>query len=286
MSTRRHFLQCAGAAASLAFGHSFSAKATASETAMDQATQPKQPFPLGIASYTFHKLPLDAALSMTNQVGLKHICLKDFHLPMDSSPEQMAQILAKVKAAGLDLYGGGVIYMRSPADVDRAFDYAKAAGMRLIVGVPEYDLLPLVNEKVQKYDIPVAIHNHGPGDKFYPTPSMAYEKIKGLDPRIGLCLDIGHATRSGLDPSREAEQFADRLFDVHIKDVSAAVAEGHTVPCGRGVIDLPKFLRTLQKIGYSGIVSFEYEKDPDNPLPGLAESVGYVRGVLAGLGNP
>jgi inosose dehydratase len=129
------------------------------------------------------------------------------------------------------------------------------------------------------------IHNHGPGDKRYPRPADVYEKICALDPRMGLCIDIGHTVRFGDDLNRVTEQFADRLLDVHMKDVSAAAPEGLCVEAGRGVIDLPGFLRTLLKIGYLGVVSFEFEKDGKDPLPGLAESVGYVRGVLATLGH-
>jgi inosose dehydratase len=284
MTTRRQFLQWTGlgTAASLAAGGNLAKDAVASE---EHPAKPsaKRAFDLGLASYTFMKFPLDRALAMTARVGLKHICLKDFHLPLNSTPEQIAPVVAKVKAAGIDLYGGGVIYMKDSAEVDRAFDYAKAAGMRTIVGVPLPAVLPLVDEKVQKYDVRVAIHNHGPGDKVYPTPQVAYEKIKDLDRRIGLCIDVGHTIRAGVDPSRAAEQFADRLLDIHMKDVTAATARGSTVEAGRGVIDIPKFLRTLDRIGYAGMVSFEFEKDPADPLPGLAESVGYVRGVLAAI---
>jgi sugar phosphate isomerase/epimerase len=173
--------------------------------------------------------------------------------------------------------------MKKEPDVHRAFEYAKAAGMKVIVGVPAPKLLPLVDKKVKEYNIKVAIHNHGPTDKLYPTPASAYEKIKNLDRRIGLCNDIGHTQRAGVDPSVSAEKYADRLLDVHIKDVTAATAKGHGVEIGRGVIDIPRFLRTLLKINYAGIVSFEYEKDADDPLAGLAESVGYVRGVLAAI---
>jgi inosose dehydratase len=282
MPTRRHFLQWAGAgaAASLAARHGVAVELVLSKTQTAKET-PKRRYDLGVASYTFHKLPFDKALALTNRVGLKHICLNPIHMPVESTPEQLAQFVAKVKAAGLDLYASGVVYMNSPADVNRAFEFAKAAGLRLIVGVPLHELLPLVNEKVQQYDIPVAIHNHGPGDKVYPTPNVAYEKIKDLDPRVGLCVDIGYVARSGLDLSQVLEQFAGRLLDFHVKDTSAATASGSTVEVGRGVIDIPQFFRTLDKIGYAGKVSFEFEKDPDDPLPGLAESVGYVRGVFA-----
>jgi sugar phosphate isomerase/epimerase len=242
---------------------------------------PALPFQLGMASYTFREFSLEQALDMTRRLGLKRIAFKDFHLKLDSTPDEIAATVAKVKAAGLELYGGGVIYMRSEADVNRGFEYAKTAGMGIIIGVPNHDLLDLVNRKVQEYDIRLAIHNHGPGDKVYPTPQSAWEKIAKLDRRIGLCIDVGHTQRSGIDPSEPALKYAERLMDVHIKDTSAASAAGSTVEIGRGVIDIPKFLRTLAKIAYSGTVSLEYEKDAKDPLPGSAESVGYLRGVLA-----
>jgi sugar phosphate isomerase/epimerase len=238
---------------------------------------------LGLASYTFRKFNLDQTLTMTRRLGLKYIALKSFHLPLESNQAEIKTVAAKVKSAGLKLYGGGVIYMNSDAEVYRAFDYAKAAGMNVIIGVPKPQLLTLVNKKVTEYNIKVAIHNHGPGDMVYPTPQSAYERIKDLDRRVGLCIDIGHTQRAGVDPSESTRKYADRLLDVHIKDVSSATAEGTTIEIGRGVIDIPRFIRTLQNIRYKGVVSFEFEKDEQDPLPGLAESVGYVRGVLAAV---
>ncbi|MBN1816245.1 MAG: sugar phosphate isomerase/epimerase [Sedimentisphaerales bacterium] len=240
-------------------------------------------FELGMASYTLRKFDLDQTLEMTKRVGLKNIALKDFHLPMNSTPEQIRTIAEKTKAAGLNLYGCGVVYMKDEAEVNRAFEYAKAGGMKVIIGVPSPELLPLVDRKVKEYDMIVAIHNHGPGDKVYPLPETIYEKVKDLDKRIGICMDIGHTQRMGIDPASDARRFADRLLDVHIKDVSASTAAGNTVEIGRGVIRIPQFLRTLLQIEYAGKVSFEYEKDADDPLAGLAESVGYVKGVLAAL---
>jgi len=243
----------------------------------------KAKFKLGLASYTLRKFDLDQTVAMTAQLGLTHIALKSFHLPLDSTPKQIEEAAKKVRDAGLTLYGAGVIYMRDEQEARQAFEYAKAAGMTTIIGVATYELLPLVDQLVKQYDIRLAIHNHGPTDKIYPAPATAYEKIQGLDKRIGICNDIGHTTRAGVDPSVSAEKYFDRLLDVHVKDVTAAEAEGKTVEIGRGVIDIPKFLRTLIRLDYDGVVSFEYEKDPDNPFAGLAESVGYVRGVLASI---
>ncbi len=188
--TRRQFLQVAGigAAASLAGASRCSAQVRGS--AARRAGQRR--FQLGMASYTLRKFNLDETLAMTKRVGLKYICFKSMHLELDSTQAEIEAAVEKVKEAGLTLYGGGVISMKNEPDVHRAFDYAKAAGMKVIIGVPAPELLPLVNKKVKQYDIKVAIHNHGPGDKIYPTPASAYERIKGLDKRIGLCNDIGH----------------------------------------------------------------------------------------------
>lgn len=236
---------------------------------------------LGMASYTFRKFSLEDTLEMTNRVGLKWIAFKSMHLPLESTEDEIKAVVTKVKEAGLELYGCGVVYMSNDDQVNQAFDYAKYADMKVIIGVPEHNLLELVNKKVQEYDIKLAIHNHGPGDERYPSAQSAYEKIKDMDPRMGLCIDIGHTKRIGIEPSEDVEMFSDRLHDIHIKDVSEASAKGSSVEAGRGVIDIPKFLRTLLKINYSGVVSLEYEKDAGDPLSGAAESIGYFKGVLS-----
>jgi sugar phosphate isomerase/epimerase len=251
--------------------------------AEENKTAGKAKFNLGLASYTFRKFSTEQTLEMTKRLGLKYIGFKDFHMPLNSTPEQIEKTVAKVKEAGLTLYSCGVVYMKTEAEVQQAFDYAKTAGIRMIIGVPNHELLGLVEKKVKEYDIKVAVHNHGPEDKLYPSPASVYEKIKDLDKRIGLCIDVGHTQRAGIDPSEPVEKFADRLLDVHIKDESSATPEGTTVEMGRGVIDLVKLMRTLIKIRYSGIAAFEFEKDENDPLAGVAESVGYTRGILAAI---
>ena len=277
-STRRRFLQGAAVATAASL-----AGIPQAGPGVCQAAPDKAKIKLGLASYTLRKFDLDQTLVMTKRVGLEYIAFKSFHLPLDSSPEHIKEVAAKVKDAGLKLYGCGVVYMNNEEQVRQAFAYAKTGGMETIIGVPAPNLLGLVDRLVKEYDITVAIHNHGPGDKTYPLPATAYERIKDLDKRIGLCNDIGHTQRSGVDPAASIRKFADRLHDVHVKDVSAASAQGHAVEMGRGVIDIPKVFRTLIEINYDGIVSFEYEKDADDPMAGLAESVGYARGVMAAL---
>ncbi len=285
-STRRAFFRAAGTGLGAGLGSAALMGRVVSGSPLAQGTKPQKvapKFELGMASYTFRAFGLDETLAMTRRLGLKRISFKDFHLSLKATADEIKTTVAKVKAAGLDLYAGGVIYMRTEDETRQAFDYAKAAGMGIIVGVPNHEFLPLVNTLVKDYNIRLAVHNHGPTDKVYPTPESAYEKIRSLDRRIGLCIDVGHTQRSGIDPAAEAVRFADRLINVHIKDVTAATEQGTTCEMGRGVIDIPGFLRALIRTGYAGTVSLEFEKDEKDPLPGSAESIGYVRGVLATL---
>ena len=241
---------------------------------------PELPFDLGIASYTFREFSLDETIAMTARLGIPKLCLKSMHMPLDLTKTEIKSRAAKVNEAGIDLYGGGVIYMKTMEEVDSAFAYASNAGMDLIVGVPEHELLAHCNQKVKETGIKLAIHNHGPGDKLYPTPESAYKLIKDMDPGMGLCVDIGHTVRIGEDPIEDTRKYMDRVHDIHIKDVDKADSSGGAVEVGHGVIDIPGFLKMLIEENYNKVVSFEYEKDGKDPLPGLAESVGYVRGVL------
>jgi inosose dehydratase len=282
-TSRRHFLQWTGtAAATLACATTASA-GPATEPAPPARPDSRNALKLGIASYTFRKFNLEKTLAMTKRAGLKYVCLKDMHLPLSAAPEKIAAAAKSVADAGLLLYGCGVVTMNSEAQVAQAFDYAKAAGIKVIVAMPSAAMLAAVEKKIKEYDIRVAIHNHGPGDKNFPTPESAYLKIKDLDPRLGLCIDIGHTVRIGADPVGSIEKYGDRLLDFHMKDVTAAAPKGQCIQSGRGVIDLPAVIRALVKVRFDGVASFEYEIDESDPLPGLCESVGYTRGVLAAL---
>lgn len=276
--TRRNFLKLAGlstAVSSLPLSFVLAEGKNASGIPV--------PFTLGIASYSFRAFPLDRAIEMTKKLGITKMTLKDMHLPLKSTETEIKAVLEKLKAAGVEFSSCGVVYMTTEEQVRNAFAYARAAGIRMMVGVPDEPLLPLAERMVKETDISLAIHNHGPTDKRYPSPESAYKLIAKMDNRMGLCIDVGHTRRLGIDPADDVERFFDRLIDVHMKDVSSADAKGTTVECGRGVIDIPKLLKTLAKLNYSGTLHFEHEKDQNDPLPGTAESVGYVRGVLATL---
>lgn len=278
MSTRRNFLlqSALGLAAT-----TLAPLVTLADTRRNAgAAVPAGKLPVGIAGYTFAKVDLDHGLAMMKRVGINYLSIKDIHLPLNSTPEQIKAVLDKCAAAGVNVYAVGVIYMKTKEAVDQAFEYAKKVGVPLIVGVPNPELIDYTEEKVKQYNIRIAIHNHGPEDKLYPAPKIVYDLIKNRDSRVGLCMDIGHATRAGENPATAAITYKDRIFDLHIKDVTAAVKDGKAIEIGRGVIDFPALIKALNKIKYQGVCSIEFEKDMEDPLPGIAESAGYFRGVI------
>jgi inosose dehydratase len=279
MKSRRQFFKLAGAGV-LAAGVS-SVYSTVSASAPAPAERKPDLFTLGMAGYTFLNYSVEKAIEIMNRVGVKNLSLKDFHMPMNSTQEQIDAVLAKFKAAGINVYTVGVIYMKTQESVDQAFEYAKKAGVKLIIGAPNYELLPYVEKKIKEYDFRLAIHNHGPDNPLYPNAKDIWDHIKDLDPRIGICIDIGHTTRDGQDPSVDLVKYSKRIYDIHIKDVTKAAKEGSTCEMGRGIIDIPRVVATLRKIKYSGSCSLEFEKDMKDSVPGIAESIGYWKGVLA-----
>ncbi len=245
------------------------------------APETMESFKLGMAGYTFYKFDLDKTLETLKRTDVHYLCIKDFHLPFTSTDEEIKAFHSKLAEYDVTGYGVGPIYMKSEEEVDRAFDYAKRVGVKVIVGVPSYELLPYVDKKVEEYDMQYAIHLHGPDIDMYPDADDVWENVKDLDPRMGMCLDIGHDRRNGKDPVADLEKYHSRVFDIHLKDVTDASKSGYSVEVGRGILDIPGFVKMLRKVQYKGVVSLEHERNMDNPFLGIAESIGYFRGVVA-----
>jgi len=280
---RRDFLKTTAVAAAISSGPVtvLEAKAYQPAAGFPQKKQNRFPFELGMASYTFRAFTLDQTIAMTQRLGLTNLTLKDVHLPLKSTDEEIQAALSKIKQAGLTLDSCGVIYMKSEQEVVQAFAYGKKAGIRMIVGSPEPELLPAVERSVKETGIALAIHNHGETDKNFPSPESVYKAVAKFDKRIGLCIDVGHTLRIGLDPVAQFRQCFDRVLDLHLKDMAAAQPDGKDVEIGRGVLNVVGLLHEAVERHYPHTFHFEFEKDPNDPLPGVAESVGYVRGVLA-----
>jgi sugar phosphate isomerase/epimerase len=215
-----------------------------------------------------------------NKMDMHYLCIKDFHLPLNSTKEQIADFHAKLAAKGVIGYAVGPIYMRNEKEVDNAFAYAKRVGVKLVVGVPNVELLPYVEKKVKEYGFNFAIHLHGPDIAIYQDADDVWNCTKDLDPRIGMCLDIGHDFRNGKDPVADLKKYHSRVYDVHLKDVTDNTKAGFSVEVGRGLIDIPAFISALREVGYAGVVSLEHERNMKDPFTGIGESIGYFRALL------
>jgi len=242
---------------------------------------------LGICSYSFGKSKLADAIPVIKTARIRYINIKpEFHLPYDSSPDAIAEVKRLLDDNGLILAGTGATYLTKPdmGEIRQRFEFNKALGSPLIVIGPTVETLPLIEKCVQEYDIKVAVHNHGPSDKHFPTPQSALAAIKGMDPRVGLCMDIGHTMRSGVNPVDAARTAGARLLDLHTKDVTMADGKWVAADCGDGAIDLPGLFRQLVRQGFKGHSNLEYEvtSGPARDL-GIQRSVAYLRGVAAAV---
>jgi sugar phosphate isomerase/epimerase len=239
---------------------------------------------LGVASYSFREFGRKIAIQGTQKVA-RYINYKDVHLPLNSTPAEFKKAIADTEKAGLKIVGGGTIYFRSAdeADIRSKFEYAKAAGMPTIVCMPDKAILPKLEKFVKEYDIKIAVHNHGPEDPNFPRPQDVLAVVKNMDPRCGLCIDIGHTVRTGVDLVPTVAEAGARLLDMHVKDLADFKDKGSQRPCGDGVIPFAALFTQLKKMNYQGYINLEYEIDDTDPLPNMIKSFAYMRGVIAGL---
>jgi sugar phosphate isomerase/epimerase len=240
---------------------------------------------LGVASYSLRNFPRARAIEMVKALGTPYVNLKSVHLPFELSPAELAAARHEIEAAGLQIVGGGTITFEKDTDEDvrKYFDYAKAAGMPLIVITADPGTLPRIERFAKQYDIKVAIHNHGPEDKRFPSPYDVLKHVQSMDPRMGLCIDIGHTARTGTDVVRAIADAGPRLLDMHAKDLRDLKAKESQCIVGEGAMPIPEIFRQLVAMRYGGYVNLEYEIDADDPLPGMKQSFAYMRGVLAGF---
>lgn len=281
--SRRSFIQSSAAAAAAC---AVSSATPALGQALKESGKPC-PVKLGLCSYTFRNFTRAQLIDYMKQLHVTDLNVKDIkdHMPMD--PAQQDQALADYRAAGIKLHAAGAIYFRSSdeKDIRGKFEYAKRAGIDVIVaGDPTPESLKWIERFVKEYGIKIAIHNHGPEDKFFPSPFDVLKAIKNLDPRIGFCIDVGHAVRANANVVEAIHATGSRLYDMHVKDLTDYTSRENQVAVGEGVIPFREIFQALADIKYPGYVDLEYEINGNNPMPGVIESFAYMHGMLTGMG--
>ncbi|HZT29836.1 MAG TPA: sugar phosphate isomerase/epimerase [Bryobacteraceae bacterium] len=240
---------------------------------------------LGVASYSFREFQRALAIRCIRELQTPYVSVKEYHLLYHSTPDELEKGRREFEKAGLRIMSGGNIGLPNDdlADMRRYFEYAKMCGMPMIVCAPTHENLGKLESLVKEYNIKAAIHNHGPEDKHFPSPYTVLEAVRNLDPRVGLCMDVGHSARTGVDLVKVVADAGPRLLDMHIKDLRSAADKNSQCDVGQGALPIVGIFRQLHKMGYAGCVNLEYEIHADDPLPGMQRSFAYMRGVLAGL---
>lgn len=246
---------------------------------------------LGLATYSLRKFPTDKAVEILRTLQIESVSVFKVHVPiLLSTPDVCRDMAAKFRDAGITLTSTGVVQLANDEAVMRkAFECGKAAGLKTMTASyaspPDRPTLLLTERFVKEYDIRIAFHNHGPEDRTFPTPRDVWNAVQGYDPRLGLCIDVGHTTRAGADPEEAIRSFHTRLYDVHIKDTLSASGDtkDKSVGLGYGRIDLRSVFKALLEVRYADQVGLEYEVESEDPVPGIAQSYGYMRGLLEGL---
>ena len=242
---------------------------------------------LGVATYSLREFDRAKAIAAIKTLQTPYISIKDVHLKQTIPTGEIEAGAKEFRDAGLQITSGGNVDMKE-TDLEglrKHFEYAKAAGMPMMVCAPLHENIKLIEQLVKEYNIKIAIHNHGPEDKNFPTPQSVLDVVKNLDPRCGLCMDIGHSARTGVDVVKTVALAGSRLLDMHVKDLANFKSRDSQVDVGEGIMPFPAIFKQLKKMNYQGCVNLEYEINGKDPLPGMQRSFSYMRGVLAGLAS-
>jgi len=240
---------------------------------------------LGIQIYSLRGFPVDVALDHTKNLGFDEVEFFSGMFPLTASDEEIRKMVDKVKGLGLRISAHGVNAFSKDAAANRkVFEFAKKAGIKNISAAPTPDSMDSLNDLVKEFDIRIAIHNHGPSDRFNKVVDVL-KAIEGRDARIGACADLGHFIRSGEKPVDVIRALSGRLYGVHLKDFAEMKESTRGVILGQGHLDCAAVFDALiqAKFPADGALSLEYEENPKYPIEDIRQCVATARGALAKL---
>jgi sugar phosphate isomerase/epimerase len=237
---------------------------------------------LGIQIYSLRGFPVDVALDHTKNLGFEEVEFFSGMFPLTASDEEIQKMVQKVKGLGLRISAHGVNGFTKDAEANRkVFEFAKKAGVKNISAAPSPDSMDSLNDLVKEYDIRIAIHNHGPSDRFNKVVDVL-RAIEGRDPRIGACADLGHFIRSGEKPVDVIRALAGRLYGVHLKDFAEMKESTRGVILGQGHLDCAAVFDAMiqAKFPADGALSLEYEENPKDPIEDIRQCVATAKTAM------
>ncbi len=278
--TRRAFMTHASSFAVTAVGVSL--LDTPNYAWAETSNDPYRGLPIGVQSYSLRNYDVEQAIRHIQGLGVRNVEFSTQHMPLDSSREQIAQLHARLKEAGLSITAHGVNgFTADHAANRRVFEFARKARIRNITANPEPDSFDSLERLVDEYNIRIAIHNHGPG-ALYDKLDSVKKAVAGRHKLIGACIDTGHTLRSNGDPVKWIRELGDRVFALHVKDVAEKRKRTHDVVLGTGHLDVVGMFRALRDIEFpaDGSLSLEYESNPDNPIDDMEQCFTVARQAI------
>jgi len=253
---------------------------------------------LGMQAYSFNRFTFFEAVDKNRALEMKYIEaypgqklnpeFGDAKFDHNMSAEMRQLAKCKLQEAGIKLVNYGVVGLpNNEAQCRKVFDFAKEMGIETIVSEPPEDAFDLIERLCEEYKINVAIHNH-PKPSHYWNPDTVLKVVKGRSHRIGACADTGHWTRSGVDPLEAVKKLlaADRIVSFHFKDLNEfGNRSAHDVPWGTGVSQARAILAELDRKGFKGSFSIEYEHNWLNSMPEISKCVAFFRKTAADLSD-
>jgi len=245
---------------------------------------------LGTQAYTFKKFTFFEAIEKAESLGLNWIeaypgqtvsadspDVKMNHMMGSDAREKVKERLA---ASRVRLVNYGVVRLPpDEAQSRKVYDFAKDFGIETIVAEPKPEAFDMLERLCQEYGIKLAIHNH-PKPSFYWNPDKVLEVCKGRSPLIGACADTGHWMRSGINPLEAIKKLEGRIISFHFKDLNEfGNRNAHDVVWGTGKADVKALLAEIDRQGFAGVFSIEYEHNWENSLPEIRRSVAYFNEV-------
>ncbi|MEZ6067806.1 MAG: sugar phosphate isomerase/epimerase [Planctomycetaceae bacterium] len=289
-NSRRRFLQHAGATLAAASLAPLSL-ATAAEEKQPAKVDPYGGFKMGIQSYSLRGYKVEEALKHTQELGLAYWEAYPNHVPVSSVPAEVEKQKAMLADHGVTLLAYGVVgFDSNETNARKIFDFAKAIGLTSISANPKKEAatFDLLDKLVAEYEIPIAIHNHGPGAE-YDKIADVVEWTKDRHALIGACVDTGHYLRSDENPVDAIKTLGARVFGVHLKDVRTIKGEDNKKPTrlmtilGEGDLDIVGCLRELRAINFANCLSIEYEENAQNPLSDIKTCLDNVQAAVKKL---
>jgi|GEM_PF-202533 len=243
---------------------------------------------MGAALYSFNRFPFAETLAKADSGDIKYVEGFSFHkMGGEFGDKPMGKLndeeIAKVKQllANHDLSMPSV-YFGNGKDLEEwkaNFELAKKLNLQYIVAEPDPIHWDMLDSLAGEYNIKLAIHDHAQGESKYWHPDSVKTALAGR-PNFGVCADVGHWVRSGLDPVKCLEDLSGHILGVHLKDVDeSGNKKANNMVVGQGVIDFKGISQELTNQKFKGYIFIEREANWDNNLPDVVEAIRYFKNI-------